>query len=109
MSDAPACGHPLCALIGGGCSLAAGVSRGCRAGPPPDRAIAAAVIDEVRGLLGALDPELPDAARRAAAAQLARIIRREAREDRSLLVLAADGDLEPALAERLTALCRRAR
>ena len=37
------------------------------------------------------------------------IIRREAREDRSLLVLAADGDLEPALAERLTALCRRAR
>lgn len=109
MNDAAPCGHPLCALVGGGCSLAAGVSRGCRAGPRPDRAIAPAVIDEVRGLLTALDPAQPDDARRAAAAQLARLIRREAREDRSALVLAADGELEPALADRLTALCRRAR
>ena len=67
------------------------------------------MIDEVRGLLTALDPAQPDDARRAAAAQLARLIRREAREDRSALVLAADGELEPALADRLTALCRRAR
>lgn len=109
MSDAPACGHPLCALVGGGCGLAAGVSRGCRAGPRPERAIAADVIAEVRALLSALDPAQPDAARRGAAAALARIIRREAREDRSVLVLAADGELEPALADRLTALCRRAR
>jgi len=63
----------------------------------------------VGGLLTALDPAQPDDARRVAAAALARIIRREAREDRSVLVLAADGDLEPALADRLTALCRRAR
>lgn len=109
MSDAPGCGHPLCALVGARCSLAAGVSRGCRAGPRPERAIAPAVIDEVRGLLTAIDPAQPDDARRAAAAALARVIRREAREDRSVLVLAADGDLEPALAARLTALCRRAR
>ncbi len=109
MSAAVACGHPLCALLDDGCGLAAGVSRGCRAGPRPDRAIAADVIAEVGGLLTALDPAQPDAARRVAAAALARIIRREAREDRSVLVLAADGDLEPALADRLTALCRRAR
>lgn len=109
MSVAPACGHPLCTLLDGGCGLDAGVSRGCRAGPRPDRAIAPEVIAEVSALLAALDPAHPDAARRVAAAALARLIRREAREDRSVLVLAADGDLEPALADRLIALCRRAR
>lgn len=109
MSAAPGCGHPLCALLDGGCGLDAGVSRGCRAGPRPDRAIAPEVIAEVATLLGALDPAQPDDARRTAAAALARIIRREARDDRSVLVLAADDELEPALAARLTALCRRPR
>ena len=107
-----ACRHPLCALIGGGCSLAAGVSRGCRAGPRPERAIAPEVIDRVGALLVALDPARPagpdGAARQAAAIELAQLIRREARADRNLLVLARTEELEPELGARLEALCRRA-
>ncbi|MBK9034887.1 MAG: hypothetical protein IPL61_27090 [Myxococcales bacterium] len=107
-----ACRHPLCALIGGACSLAAGVSRGCRAGPRPDRAIAPEVIDRVRALLAQLDPAAraqPGVSARQvdAATELAQLIRREARDDRNLLVLVRTEELEPELATRLEALCRR--
>jgi len=39
--------------------------------------------------------------------RLAFLFRREARNDRNLLVLAADDELEPELGARLEALCRR--
>lgn len=93
------CGHPLCELIGGACSIAVQRSRGCRpnvAAEPPD------VFDEVRELLAALDPETHDESGRAAAIRLAAILRREALEGRSLLahVRLEEPELAPAL-ERL--------
>ena len=108
-----ACRHPLCQLIGGACSLAAGVGRGCRAGPRPTRTFAPEVVDEVRALLAQLDPAQlapPDGRARqiVAATRLAAIARREARDDRALLALAGDDELEPSLRARLVALCRRA-
>jgi hypothetical protein len=90
------CGHRLCALIGGDCSIATGRSRGCTPGLTP-REIAPAVLDEARAIL-LESSELP----RDAAIRLAAIIRREAREDRNLLVQLRDEEPELALTlERL--------
>jgi hypothetical protein len=107
-----ACGHRLCALVGGDCSLLAGVSRGCQTGPRRAAPFDPAVVDEVTDLLARLAPEVPDdaaaaAAHRAAATRLAFVFRREARSGRNLLALAADDQLEPELRERLESLCRR--
>lgn len=101
------CRHPLCALIGDGCSLAAGVSRGCRTGPRPWRAPPAEVVEEVRGLLATLAPEIATDQRRDAATRLARLIRAEAHADGNLLTLTADDELALPLRERLAALTRR--
>jgi hypothetical protein len=53
----------------------------------------------------------PGAARRrrrsGSTARLAFLFRREARNDRNLLVLAAEDEIEPELRARLEALCRR--
>lgn len=102
-----ACGHPLCALIGDGCSLDAGVSRGCRTGARPWREPAPALVEEVRALLTALDPAAELASQRDAAARLAQLVRREARADGNLLALTRDDELEPPLRARLAALTRR--
>lgn len=101
------CGHPLCELIGGACSIATGRSRGCHAGFT-SRTVADEVFDEVRALLAVIDLQVRDERVRAAAVRLAEIIRREAREDRNLLALARSD--EPELADALAKLCiRRAR
>jgi hypothetical protein len=92
------CGHRLCELIGDGCSLATGRSRGCRPLLAP-KTIADDVIDEVRALVPIVVHD------RAAAIRLAEIIRREAREDRSVLAAVRDEDLE--IASTLAALCVR--
>ncbi|HVK72243.1 MAG TPA: hypothetical protein VM734_02955 [Kofleriaceae bacterium] len=111
----PACGHPLCELVGGDCSLAAGLSRGCQTGPRKLAPVDRDLIDEVAALLTELAPSPPpgDPAaaerQRTAATRLAFLFRREARTGRSLLVLAADDQLDPDLATRLQALCRRRR
>ena len=97
------CGHRLCALIGGACSLLAGVSHGSHAGPRARSAIAPDVFDEVRALLPAIDAAhagaLPDGPPREAAVRLAAIVRREAREGRGVLAQARldEPDLVPAL------------
>lgn len=110
------CGHPLCALLGEDCHLATGVSRGCRTGFHPARELGADVIAEVTALLATLAAALPLAAAAppppailTAAARLAHLFRREARDERNLLVLARDGTLEPDLAAALLRLCTRAR
>ncbi|MCB9559762.1 MAG: hypothetical protein H6708_05085 [Kofleriaceae bacterium] len=73
----------------------------------------AELVDEVSALLAQLAPPPPGdtgamARQRAAATRLAFLFRREARSDRNLLVLAAEGEgeLEPELGARLEALCR---
>lgn len=105
-----ACGHPLCELIGGSCSLDAGRSRGCTPQLTP-RTVAPETFDEVRSLLAAIGtPDRPAAVDehvRAAAARLAQIIRREARDNRQLVSIARDD--EPELAPALAALCTRRR
>jgi hypothetical protein len=65
------------------------------------------LLDEVRDLVAAIDPEARDARTREAAARLAALVRREALEDRNLVTLVAgdDPDLAPALAR----LCFRRR
>lgn len=100
--------HPICALIGGPCSLALSVSRGCRSGPGPSRVIADAVFDEVAALVEAIDRAV--AAERAAdargpATRLAEIIRREARDDRHVLAMARADEL--VFAPSLARLCAR--
>jgi hypothetical protein len=96
------CRHPICELIGdGACSIASGRSRGCSPG------LAAKtddpfVLDEVRALLTAIAKGDRDAAIR-----LAAIVRRQAREDRSLLAQARDED--PELAAELGGLLLRRR
>lgn len=94
-----ACGHPLCTLIGGSCSITAGRSRGCTPGLV-EKQIAPEVFDEIRALIPRID-----AADRSAAVRLAEIIRREARDDRSVLVLARSD--EPELVPALERLCLR--
>jgi hypothetical protein len=83
------CGHPLCALIGGACSVAITRSRGCRPNLTA-REVAPEVIDEVRGLVAAVE-ERRD---RDAAVRLARIVRREALDDRNLVAIARADDLD---------------
>jgi hypothetical protein len=70
------------------------------------------LVEEVCTLLAQLSPPQPGdagAAERqlAAATRLAFLFRREARNDRNLLVLAAEDEIEPELRARLEALCRR--
>ena len=103
------CGHPLCALIGGPCSLATRRSRGCRPNLG-SRHVAPELLDEVRALVAIIDPDIPDTRGervRKAAARLAEIMRREALEDRSLLAYARLE--EPELAPALARLCVRPR
>jgi hypothetical protein len=106
------CRHLLCQLLGEDCSLATGLSRGCRTGPRRAMPFGPELVEEVATLLAQLGPLQPgDAAaaerQRAAATRLAFLFRREARNDRNLLVLAAEDELEPELRARLEALCRR--
>jgi hypothetical protein len=106
------CRHPLCQLLGEDCSLASGLSRGCRTGPRKAPPFEPELIEEVATLLAQLGPPPPGdagaaARHRAAATRLAFLFRREARNDRNLLVLAAEGEIEPELCARLEALCRR--
>jgi hypothetical protein len=106
------CGHPICQLLGDECSLATGLSRGCRTGPRKATPFGPEVIEEVCALLAQLGPPPPGDAsaaerQRVAATRLAFVFRREARNDRNLLVLAAEDELEPELRARLEALCRR--
>jgi hypothetical protein len=106
-----ACGHLLCEIIGGTCSLAAGVSRGCGTGPRPRTEIEPEVYDEIGALLGVLEPVqrgglMPGPAMDAAV-RLAAIIRREARDGRS--VLAQARRVEPAVVPSLERLCARSR
>jgi hypothetical protein len=100
------CGHRLCALIGEGCSIATGRSRGCTPGLTA-KEIRPEVLDEVRVLLGALGASSDSDAIRTSATRLAAIIRREAREDRNLLVHVRDE--EPELASVLERLIVRSR
>jgi len=102
------CGHPLCALIGGPCSLALSVSRGCRSGPGPSRVIADAIFDEVAMLVEAIDRALAAdraADARAPATRLAELIRREARDDRHVLAMARADEVE--FVASLARLCAR--
>jgi len=106
------CGHPLCQLLGDDCSLASGRSRGCRTGPRTAPPFEPELIDEVSALLAQLGSAPPGDAgaadrQRAAATRLAFLFRREARNDRNLLALAAEDEIEPELRARLEALCRR--
>jgi hypothetical protein len=102
----PDCRHLLCELIGGSCSLATNRTRGCRPGLAP-KTVALEVFDEVRELVALIDPQTGDERSRSAAARLARIIRREALDDRNLVALARDE--EPELGAALAALCVRRR
>ena len=102
----PDCRHLLCELIGGSCSLATNRTRGCRPGLTP-KAVAPELFDEVRELVALIDPQACDERSRLAAARLARIIRREALDDRNLVAIARDE--EPELGAALAALCIRRR
>jgi hypothetical protein len=96
------CGHLLCELIGGSCSIATGRSRGCTPGLA-SKSVAPEIFEEVRALLAVLEAGDRDERSRVAAVRLAELIRREARDDRHLLGHARmdEPDLAPAL-ERLT-------
>jgi hypothetical protein len=98
------CGHLLCELIDGPCSLATGRSRGCRPGLS-SKTVAPELFEEVRALLAVIDPDVRDERIRTAAVRLAEIIRRGAREDRHLLAFARSD--EPELAPALERLCLR--
>jgi hypothetical protein len=129
------CGHRLCELIGGMCSIATGRSRGCTPSMT-SKTIAPDVFDEVRALVSTImgsdpnsdsvlqngsafnetgvmgsdpnsDSVLHDETIRRAANRLAEIIRREARDDRNLVALARSD--EPDLAPALEDLCMRRR
>lgn len=97
------CEHQLCEIIGGACSLATRRSRGCRPNLTT-KDVDPGVFDEVRELLGVIDPGERSENVRQAAVRLAAIVRREALEDRNLLVLASSD--EPDLAPALARLCR---
>lgn len=98
------CGHQLCELIGGSCSIATGRSRGCTPNLA-SKSVAPEVFDEVRALLTILEPGVRDERARTAAVRLAEIIRREARDDRHLLAHARMD--EPELVRALESLCAR--
>jgi hypothetical protein len=95
------CGHPLCELIGGACSLAVSRSRGCRPNIT-SRDVTTEVIDEVRKLVASTT-----SGDRAADVELARIFRREALDERNLVAIARRDELE--FADALAALCVRRR
>lgn len=95
------CGHALCDLIGGVCSLATHRSRGCTPGLTP-KDVAPEVYDEVRALVATIER---GGDTRDAAVRLAAIVRREAQHDRLLVVLARSD--EPELAPALARLCVR--
>jgi hypothetical protein len=99
----PDCRHPLCELIGGPCSLATGRSRGCTPGLA-SKTVAPEVFDEVRSLIAVIESGQGSDVRDAAV-RLAAIVRREARDDRLLVVIARDE--EPDLAPALARLCLR--
>lgn len=105
------CGHRLCELLGGACSLIAGVSHGSHAALRARSAIEPDVYDELRALLPQIDGDavgaLTPGPARDAAARLAAIVRREAREGRGVLAQARID--EPELAPRLEQLCARDR
>jgi len=92
------CGHRLCELIGGACSIAIQRSRGCRPNITA-RTVADAIFDEVRSLLPRVDTD------REAAIRLAAIVRREALDGRQLLAHVRSD--EPELAPALERLCSR--
>ncbi len=100
------CGHLLCDLLGATCSLATGRSRGCRPNLT-SREVAPEILDEVRTLIAAIDPSAFDERGRAAAVRLAQIVRREALDDRNLLVIARRDELD--IAPALARLCERKR
>jgi len=100
------CEHLICDIIGGACSLASGRSRGCHP-TLAEKQLDPAVLDEVRDLVAAIDPEARDARTREAAARLAAVVRQEALEDRNLVALVATDD--PDLAPALVRLCFRRR
>jgi hypothetical protein len=91
------CGHRLCELIGGACSITVQRSRGCRPNVTA-KTVEDAIFEEVRTLLAAL----PD---RDAATRLAAIVRREAMDGRHLLAHARND--EPELAPALEQWCTR--
>lgn len=91
------CGHRLCELIGGACSLAIVRSHTCRPNVTA-REVAPEVLDRVRALLARI-------AERDAAVELARIVRREALDDRNLVAIARGDELD--FADQLAALCTR--
>ncbi len=95
------CGHPLCDLIGGTCSLAVSRSRGCRPNLV-SREVAPDVIDQVRVLVAKIA-----GGDRPAAVELARIVRREALDERNLVAIARRDELD--VADALAALCVRHR
>lgn len=84
------CRHKLCALIGGGCSIAVTLSRGCR----PNVSTRETDFDEVRAVLLAKDW-----------VKLAQLVRREAMDGRNLVALARAEELD--FADELAELCRR--
>ncbi len=92
------CGHRLCELIGGACSITIQRSRGCRPNLTA-RTVAEAIFDEVRALLLVVETD------REAAVRLAAIIRREALDGRQLLAHVRID--EPELAPALERLCTR--
>lgn len=100
------CGHRLCELIGGACSLATRRSRGCRPNLT-SKQVAPELVDEVRALLAVIDPDVRDERVHKAAVRLAEIVRREALDDRPLLAYARIE--EPELAPALERLCARRR
>jgi hypothetical protein len=71
------------------------------------KTVATDVFDEVRALLAVIESEVRDDQALAAAVRLAKVIRREALEDRNLIAQARDD--EPELAPALERLCRRRR
>jgi hypothetical protein len=100
------CGHLLCELIGGPCSLATRRSRGCRPNLV-SKHVAPEIVDEVRALVALIDPDVRDDRIHRAAVRLAEIMRREALDDRPLLAYARIE--EPELAPALERLCLRRR
>lgn len=92
------CGHRLCELIGGACSIAIQRSRGCRPNVTA-RTVSDVIFDEVRALLPVIETD------REAAIRLAAIIRREALDGRQLLAHVRSD--EPELAPALERLCTR--
>ena len=93
------CSHRLCALIGGACSIVIVRSRGCRPNVTSHES-SPEVLDEVRTLIATIEAH----GDREAAVRLAQIVRREALDDRNLLAIARDDELE--FADALAALVR---